>query len=659
MTMSKLCSICGCEIPEGEEFVIDGQAYCHDCFDDLFIECDYCGSVHHRAEMTEVYNADLICPTCLERDYTQCDDCGKWYLKGDMYTVNRGCRDERHVCVDCLDEYERCDSCDEYYTENHIWAQDCNGTHICDGCSDNYYICADCGSIIFCDDVYWHEEDEDTPRCYSCYCNYDSNCRRAIHDYGYKPDPIFGTTDSSDGAWWYEGSELTFGVELECDKGENPSDAAEATQDCTDRVYCKHDGSLDHGYEIVTMPGTLAWHMKRFPWADITDIAKAYGFTSHDAGTCGLHIHIGRAQLGSSPAEQEHAVANLILLVDNLWPEIVRFSRRKGESRWANRNDGMRALEDSGPLSETDAAHIVVRNSYYKGRYLAVNTQNSNTVELRFNRGTLKVSTILASLQLASNLALFAKDHTMDECLDATWEQVVNYQVHGCLLDYVRERFSTWYAESRPTTTFRVAKIADTSTIDNDDLLGYEARCKLVSEGADILWSGDCTTYAVPLRLGDIVVYDGPELGESGPRVGSIGVCVDDHDTLCPTIMWNLPAGTRNLHDDGRGYAERCYCVARSNLAVIRTLRNGTEPANITVYKAAVEYGFVPGDLVRVSGWGYGFGILYGVERGYLPVANIAWPSYENGHNGPDEYLRRTPYRNSGWNFAIGDVTLV
>ena len=49
------------------------------------------------------------------------------------------------------------------------------------------------------------------------------------------------------------------------------------------RVYCKHDGSLDEGFEIVSHPATLDSHMHSFPWEQMMNAAVSMGYRSHQA----------------------------------------------------------------------------------------------------------------------------------------------------------------------------------------------------------------------------------------------------------------------------------------------------------------------------------------------------------------------------------------
>ncbi len=113
---------------------------------------------------------------------------------------------------------------------------------------------------------------------------------RSIHDYGYKPEPIF-----------YGDSKRYFGVELEIDGAGKDSDNADellsiANKD-EEHIYIKGDGSLDDGMELVTYPMSLDCH-KDFQWDEIMKKAIYLGYRSHQTSTCGLHVHVNRDCLG-------------------------------------------------------------------------------------------------------------------------------------------------------------------------------------------------------------------------------------------------------------------------------------------------------------------------------------------------------------------------
>ena len=120
-----------------------------------------------------------------------------------------------------------------------------------------------------------------------------------IHDYYFKPRPVF-----------YGDGPRYFGVELEIDDGGECDSSAEVLMDIANQsktlAYCKHDGSLDDGFEIVTHPMPLDCQLHEMLWAEVLDKAIGMGYLSHQAGTCGLHVHVSRKAFGDTPDAQDN-----------------------------------------------------------------------------------------------------------------------------------------------------------------------------------------------------------------------------------------------------------------------------------------------------------------------------------------------------------------
>lgn len=92
---------------------------------------------------------------------------------------------------------------------------------------------------------------------------------------------------------------------MEIDDGNDANECADALADVTSAIYCKRDGSLgDEGVEIVTHPATLNYHLTKLAWDRIIETATDNGYTSHDTETCGLHVHVGRAELPDDAPEK-------------------------------------------------------------------------------------------------------------------------------------------------------------------------------------------------------------------------------------------------------------------------------------------------------------------------------------------------------------------
>lgn len=138
----------------------------------------------------------------------------------------------------------------------------------------------------------------------------------AIQDYYYKPASNF-----------FRNGPRFFGVELEIDEaGESDRSAWEllsiANSKGEKKLYCKHDGSLSDGFELVTHSMSLSYHMEQMPWERLLRRAVELGYTSHQAGSCGLHVHVSRAAFSSTEAEQDIGSISL-RTVFGLWMEMM------------------------------------------------------------------------------------------------------------------------------------------------------------------------------------------------------------------------------------------------------------------------------------------------------------------------------------------------
>lgn len=293
------------------------------------------------------------------------------------------------LCSDCFDELTTvCDCCG-----SRIHRDDAEGNGsitLCQRCYEyNYTSCEECGALIHNDDAYYYD-DSDYPYCRACYERLQD---APIKSYNYKPEPIF-----------YGSGVLFMGVELEIDNGGEDNDNADDLMriaNCGgEHIYCKHDGSIDNGFEIVSNPMTLEYHRNTMNWREVFERAVSMHYLSHKTRTCGLHVHVNRSAFGKSAEQQEDVISRIVYFVENHWNELLRFSRRTEENmnRWASRYG----------ISTT--AKETYKNAKDKrmGRYVAVNLENYSTVEFRIFRGTLCYETFVATLQLVNEICRFA-----------------------------------------------------------------------------------------------------------------------------------------------------------------------------------------------------------------------------------------------------------
>lgn len=283
-----------------------------------------------------------------------------------------------------------------------------------------------------------------------------------IHNYSYKPEPEIGYKNNRESR-----EHLTFGVELECEPrndGGNVRMDADALSDRIDeipggRTYCKSDSSLTRGVEIVSHPGTLAHHMYVMHWRQIQRTCEKAGFRSHDAANSGLHVHVGRAQLGSTDAERDDVTRKVQVLFVLYAAELTRFSRRRRSclEQWAPIDslgvtpDDIRHVRSGAQLARWAAARVPAYRSNHNDRYTAVNVTNLATVEIRIFRGTLKRDTLIAAIQLVSNVFEYAMAHDWADIPASTWADVAACKPYKELTDYLVAR-NLLAAEDVPET---------------------------------------------------------------------------------------------------------------------------------------------------------------------------------------------------------------
>ena len=348
--------------------------------------CAECGRVLLEEEATE-FEGRIYCPECLDSLTTFCRYCGDRIFRDD----NEGSGD----------------------------------TPLCYGCYENYYThCGRCGELIHNDRAYYMDDLDDVPYCEHCY---HILYREPIHHYHYVPEFHF-----------FGSGKRYFGVELEIDKGGEDKDNAKEILDVGnvesehDRIYCKHDGSLVDGFEIVTHPMTLEYHESQMPWVGVCSKARKLGYYSHQTDTCGLHIHVNRDSLGDTNAQQEAVIGRIIYLVERYWNELLIFSRRTEYqlTRWACRY----GYKDQ-PKEMLE--HVKKGRS---SRYTCVNLTNEETIEFRIFKGTLKSNTIIATLQLVNHLCDVAYFLSDEEARGLSWSRFVASADGNELIRYLKER---------------------------------------------------------------------------------------------------------------------------------------------------------------------------------------------------------------------------
>ena len=342
-----------------------------------------------------------------------CTCCGEIITNNYYATIN-----DEPICDDCIDEEcGRCESCDELFYNSDLYGQDYDRC-LCEYCMNEYYThCDNCDDLISRENAY---ELDDSYYCSRCY----HEKTHVIHSYSHKPTAIF-----------YGEGKRFLGVELEIDRGgkdtDNAQELLDIANDAETRLYIKSDSSLDDGMELVTHPMSLEYHLHEFNWVDILKTAIHQGYRSHQTNTCGLHVHVNRDAFGDTEEEQEDVISRILYFVEQHWNEMVKFSRRTeiNLNRWAARFG-----YEPTPFQVMSKA----KSSY--GRYYAVNLCNAKTIEFRLFRGTLKLNTLLATLQLVDRICSIATNWEDDDLQALSWSEFVSHIEAPELIQYLKER---------------------------------------------------------------------------------------------------------------------------------------------------------------------------------------------------------------------------
>lgn len=266
-----------------------------------------------------------------------------------------------------------------------------------------------------------------------------------VKSYHTKPHLYFYTKY---GAVLHTEKELTFGIELEFTNGDNEKQLLRKlwklydfdTQTGRYELYYNRDCSIgSNGIELITQPHTWP-QFKKMKWKKILKTITDHGYSSHDNGLCGLHMHVSRLFFGN-PWQQDRAINKLLNFCDAFYSEIIKISRRdSGEAnRWAARYFTNRNKDNMATKEAYDNYKSIIKQGYYSHseRYHILNVTNENTVEFRIMRGTLKYETFMACLDFLYRLCVNVKHIKFNEMMDASkWLRGISQNTK----DYLRSR---------------------------------------------------------------------------------------------------------------------------------------------------------------------------------------------------------------------------
>jgi DNA-dependent RNA polymerase auxiliary subunit epsilon len=344
-------------------------------------------------------SGDAVCESCM----VLCESCEDILSVDDDYNSVEG----ETWCETCTSNNAHwCDLCDSYFTGYTYGTDDCNDT-MCERCyENNTTYCEDCDATYLNGCEYNHDEDVDT---------------RLIHDYSYRPDPKFHSSED-------ENTRLYFGIEVETEvRGgsyENRRYAAEyaVRLEHEGLAYLKSDGSLECGFEIVSHPMTHNYFMNKAStlWNTIGALKSNYDMMAWGTKTCGLHIHISRA--GFNGGSHQHRFLQLVYNNKDFYEVLAG----RSSSHWAKFDDNV----------DPSTGQKSLKHKFERGgsdRYAAVNTNNRQTLEMRIFRGSLNTRFIKSCIDLAHASVEFTRVMSVPEVREHKLD-CIN------LIQYIRER---------------------------------------------------------------------------------------------------------------------------------------------------------------------------------------------------------------------------
>ena len=361
----------------------------------------------------------MYCESCAEEYTFECDSCHELHSVDNMINTD----DDQEICQHCYEngDFGYCQNCGGLFSYDHLHYSERDEADYCDDCFE------ECGGAMSFD--YENTKNRDNDNIDITLQNYDDT--NAIAEYHHNPIDFIKRKSIKD----RENESLFFGVELEVSTSDSQV-VDRASTFVADNLYCRleKDSSIpNYGFEIISDPMTFKkWEERKNKISQVFQELINNSFVSHNArgSNCGLHIHASREGLGNTEAEQENTINNIILITENFKKELQQFSRRK-DFGWCHFFN-----DDTESNAELNINKIKEEKGN-KGRYQVINVQNSKTIEFRLCRGTLKVNTFFASLQLFYNIIEMAKTKNF---VGKTWKDLVRRNNFKELQNYVSER---------------------------------------------------------------------------------------------------------------------------------------------------------------------------------------------------------------------------
>lgn len=353
----------------------------------------------------------------IENKYLKkCQNCGKWefraYEAQSEYEANGTLKlkeisfngMKKLFCKRCLEERNlgKCEICGkDHFRDTYNLSPEMARTlgkrsgadlKICSSCFDQKFIrCINCNEIIA----------RTTYNANGGFCN---KCKHGkIHDWNYKSTPKFKKLAIDDKTH----NELYFGleIELECNCPRRTDISSIVNKRLGNFAYCKNDGSLKNGFEIVTEPLSYNFFLKKSShFQSVMEEITNKGAYSYKAQNTGVHIHISRAAFKT----KEHLAKFASCFY--LQKEYTEFIAWRQFGSYCKYDSDYRNYK-----TYTERLGSDLSGNVDSDRYNAINFNNRNTVEVRIFKGNLKTKTILMYIQFCLAIYQYTEKLALDK----------------------------------------------------------------------------------------------------------------------------------------------------------------------------------------------------------------------------------------------------
>lgn len=367
------------------------------------LECAVCKDEYAQDDLVSSEHSGLVCHDCVR----VCESCDMIYTTEDNFSEV----DNDQWCESCVDYSAHWCDRDESYTQENTYYINDRSESWCVHCAENY--------ATWCEDCDEYNESGCSNECESDMIDGE----RVVHDYTYRPDPIFHSTDDN--------SRLFFGmeIEVEADSYDRRREAAQYAHSILEEqnslAYLKNDGSLNCGFEVVTHPMTYDFFMNEADefWETIDKLKTDFHMKSWATRTCGLHIHISRS--GFNGPAHTHRFLNLIYSNQ----EFYQLMAGRSESSWAKFDDVRSYNPETRQWTNAFKYKIADPTTTSTDRYSAVNTNNRATLEMRIFKGSINTTNVRGALGLAHASVEYTRTMPLQEVKDGALkvEKFIDY----------------------------------------------------------------------------------------------------------------------------------------------------------------------------------------------------------------------------------------